>query len=103
MGAADGNFCLLFVVHAELVSGFEPGNDFANLIDVDDETAVSAPEERGVELIEELLDGAALRLTFELLRDDANDSFADLGETDLCLINEEQAASCLNDELGGLR
>ena len=47
MGAADGDFGLALVVHAELVTGFEPGDDFADVVEVDDESAMSAPEEGG--------------------------------------------------------
>ena len=77
LGAADGDFSLLLVVHAELVAGLEPGHDFADLVDVDDEASVGAPEASRVEQLEQLLKGAALGLALEDSRDDANDSFID--------------------------
>ena len=103
MGAADGDFGLALVVHAELVTGFEPGDDFADVVEVDDESAMSAPEEGGVEEVEELLEGAALGVAFKGLGDDADDAFVDGGEADVGLIDEEQAALGLDDEAGGLR
>ena len=103
MGAADGDLGLALVVHAELVTGLEPGDDFANVVEVDDEAAMSAPEEGGVEEVEELLEGAALGVAFKGLGDDADDAFVDGGEADVGLIDEEQAALGLDDEAGGLR
>lgn len=102
MGAADGDLGLLFVVHAELVTGFEPGDDFADVVEVDDEAAMGAPEEGGVEEVKQLLEGAALGVAFKGLGDDADDAFIDGGEADVGLIDEEQAALGLDDEAGGL-
>ena len=48
LGAAYGDFGLLAIVHAELVAGFEPGDYFADVLDVDDEGAVGSPELLGV-------------------------------------------------------
>ena len=59
LGATDGDLGLLLVVHAELVAGLEPGHDFADLVDVDDETAMGPPEARRIEEFEEFLKGAA--------------------------------------------
>ncbi len=101
LGTADGDFRLLFVVHAELVAGFEPGNDFADVVDVDDVAAVGAPEEVGVEEFEELFEGAALGVAFDGGGDDADGAVFDGGEADLGLVDEEQAALHLDDELAG--
>lgn len=60
------------------------------------------PEDRGVELIQKLLNGSTFRLTFELLRDDANDALIYFCEADFSLINQKEAAAGLNDEFGWL-
>ncbi len=44
LSAADGNLGLLFVVHSKLVGTFEPGNDFADAVDVDQVGAMGSPE-----------------------------------------------------------
>jgi len=92
---------LFAVVHAELVAGFEPGDDFADVVDVDDVAAVGAPEEAGVEEFKEFFEGAALGVAFESGGDDANGAVFDGGETDLGLVDEKQAAVYLDDELAG--
>ena len=50
MDAADGDFGGLFVVHADLEARFEPGDYFADAVDVDQVRAVDAPEDLGVEV-----------------------------------------------------
>src|SRR5579863_3307577 len=99
LGAADGDLGLLLVVHAQLVAGLEPGHDFADLVDIDDEAAMSAPEARWVEQLKQLLEGAAFGLAFEGARDNANDALVDGGEADVGLIDKQQAALRLHDEL----
>src|SRR5579871_1267521 len=44
LSTADRDLSLLLVVHPKLVRTFEPGNDLANAVDVDQVGAVSAPE-----------------------------------------------------------
>jgi len=44
LSTADGNLGLFLVVHPQLVRAFEPGNDFANAVDIDQVGTVSAPE-----------------------------------------------------------
>ena len=44
LGAADGDFALLLVVHAQLVGTLEPGDDFFDAIDIHQERTVRAPE-----------------------------------------------------------
>ena len=101
MGTADGDFRLFSVVHAELVAGFEPGDDFADMVDVDDEAAVGAPEEMGVEELEELFEGAAFGVAFEGGGNDADGAVLDGCEADVGLVDEEQAGLDLNDQLAG--
>ena len=52
LGAADGDFGLLLVIHAQLVGTLEPGDDLADVIDIDEEGAVGAPELAGIEIVE---------------------------------------------------
>ena len=103
LGAAYGDLCLFLVIHAELVSGFKPRDDFSDLIDVDDEAAVCAPEDRRIELIQEFLDRSALGLALELMCHDANDALIDFSEADFGLIDEQESAARLHYELGGVR
>jgi hypothetical protein len=42
--ARDGNFGLFLVVHFDHEAGFEPRNDFLDVVDVDEIRAVGAPE-----------------------------------------------------------
>ena len=102
MVAADGDFGLFGVVHAELVAGLEPGDDFADVLDVDDEGAVGAPEGLGVELVDELFEGAAVGVAFDAGGDDADLAFVDGGEADLALIDEEKTVLGADDDLSGL-
>lgn len=44
LSAANGNLGLLLVVHPQLVGTLEPGNDFANAVDIHQVGAVGAPE-----------------------------------------------------------
>jgi hypothetical protein len=44
LGAADGNLGLFLIVHPQLVGTFEPGDDFADAVDVHEVGAMSAPK-----------------------------------------------------------
>src|ERR1700693_2231271 len=44
LSPADRNLGLLLVVHAQLVGAFEPGNDFADAVDVHQVGAVGPPK-----------------------------------------------------------
>jgi hypothetical protein len=44
LSPADGNLALLLVVHAQLVGALEPGNDFANPVDIHQIGAVGPPK-----------------------------------------------------------
>ena len=101
MGAADGDLGFFGVVHAELVAGFEPGHDLADVLDVDDEGAVGAPECFGIELVHELFEGAAVGLALDATGDDGDGAAFDGGEADLALVDEEQAAEGADDDLAG--
>lgn len=106
MGAAYWNLGLLFVVHAELVGAFEPGNDLADVILVYEERTVRAPEEVGIEIFEELFEGAAVGLAFHAevaAGGDTDDAVFDGGETDVFGIGEEKASGGLDENFCGGR
>src|SRR6266403_3337442 len=52
LGPAHGNFCLLLVVHSQLVGTLEPGDDFLDAVDVHQVGAVGAPEKIGIEAVQ---------------------------------------------------
>src|ERR1700754_2985280 len=56
LNPAHRNFGLPAIVHFELEARFEPGNHFADLVDVDQERAVHTPEKVGIEVRLQLLD-----------------------------------------------
>ena len=64
------------------------------------EAAMRAPEQSRVQLLEKFFERAAFRLSFEGLRDHADDAFVDGREADLRLVDQEQAALRLHDEPG---
>ena len=68
LGAADWNFGLFLVVQAQLIRAFEPGNDFLDPVNVYQERTVGAPEEIGIEAIQQFLEGAAVGLPFHAVR-----------------------------------
>src|ERR1700721_2903605 len=66
--AAYRNLGLLLICHPQLIGALEPRHDFANLVNVDQERSVRAPEHRRIEQIEQLVERAALRLPFQRRR-----------------------------------
>ena len=62
LGAADGDFGLLAVVHLQLIGAFEPGDHFFDAVDVDEMRAVDAPEDVRIKVALEILDGAEVGL-----------------------------------------
>ena len=69
MLAGDGDFGLFFVVHFEHEAGFEPGDDFLDVVDVDEIGAVRAPEGIGIESGEEFFEGAVVARCLRLRLD----------------------------------
>jgi len=49
LSAADWNLALLLIVHAQLVGTLEPGNHFANTVDIYQVGAVSPPEQARIQ------------------------------------------------------
>ncbi len=62
---------------------------------------MGAPETYGVEQFEKLFQSAAFGLALENARNDANNTLVNGSEANIGLIDEQQAALRLHDELGG--
>jgi len=101
LGAGYGNFGVFAVVHAEQVAGFEPGDDFADVFNVDEVGAVGAPEGGGVDLVGELFDGAAVGEAFQGCGDDGDVAFLDGGEADVVLVDEQETLAVAHDDFAG--
>jgi hypothetical protein len=91
LGAADGDFGLFFVVHFEHVAGFEPGDDFFDVVDVDEEGAVRAPEGVGLETVVEFFESAVVGAAFDVASGDRDEAVLDAGEDEVFGIDEEEA------------
>jgi len=102
MGAADGDFALLLVVHAQDVAGFEPGHDFLDVIDVDQPGAVHAPENFGIELGLQLLDGAVVGGALDVARGHVDAAVVDVGVDYVSRIDQQHALLRAEEKLGGL-
>src|SRR5271156_2388349 len=77
--ARDGNFAGALVVHFQDVAGLEPGDDFLDVVDVDEVGAVGAPEAIGVEGGGKLLDGAVVGDAFEVAGENGDGAVLDGG------------------------
>lgn len=84
----DGDFGGFFVVHFEHEAGFEPGNDFADVVDVDEKGAVRAPEGVGVECGVEFLEGAVVGGAFEVFGGDGDQAAFDGSEDEVFGVDE---------------
>lgn len=103
MLAGDGDFGLFFVVHFEHEAGFEPGDDFLDVMDVDEIGAVRAPEGVGIERGEEFFEGAVVGGAFGFLGSDGDEAAFDGGEDEIAGIDEEHALLGADEDFGGLR
>ena len=103
MLAGDGDFGRFFVVHFEHEAGFEPGDDFPDVVDVDEEGAVGTPERVGVERGVEFLEGAVVGGAFEFLGGDGDEAAFDGGEDEVFGVDEEHALLGPDEDFGGLR
>src|SRR5215469_4111142 len=105
LGAADGNFGLLFVVHAQLVRALEPGDDFLDAVDINEIGPVRPPEDVGVEALQKLLERPAVRLAFHAVGAGGRDrdhTIFDGGEANFFLIDQEQPSRGLQQDFRGL-
>jgi hypothetical protein len=101
--AGDGDFGGFFVVHFEHEAGFEPGDDFLDVVDVDEKRAVGAPERVGVEGGVEFFQGAVVGGAFEFLGGDGDEAAFDGGEDEVLGVDEEHALLGADEDFGGLR
>src|SRR5215469_15225662 len=80
---ADGDFHLLFVIHAELVGALEPGDDFLNTIDIDQVGAVRPPKQIGIQAVQQFFERTAIRLPFHAVG--AAGNYCDDAVLDRCI------------------
>jgi hypothetical protein len=100
--AGDGDFGGFFVVHFEHEAGFEPGDDFADVMDVDKIRAVGAPEGVGVEGGVKFLEGAVVGGTFEVSGGDGDEAPFDGSEDQVLGVDEEHALLGADQDFAGL-
>jgi len=89
--ARDGDFRLFFVVHFEHEAGFEPGDDFLDVMDIDKIRAVRAPEGFLRQRLEEFIEGAVVGGAFEVPGGDRDEAALDAGENEIFGIDQEKA------------
>src|ERR1700735_357942 len=102
LGARDGNFARALVVHFEHVAGLEPGDDFLDVVDIDEVRAVRAPETIGVEGGGKLLDGAVVGDAFEVARENGDGAVLDGRVNHVVGIHQEHAFLGFYEELNWL-
>src|ERR1700742_4678822 len=100
--SAHRNLRLLLIIHAQLIAALEPRHNFLDVIDIHNIGAMRPPEDRRIEQIEQFFQRSAFRLPFERRRHHGNYAFVDRGETDIFLINEQQAALRLQNDLSAM-
>jgi len=101
--AGDGDFGGFFVVHFEHEAGFEPGDDFLDVVDVDEIGAVRAPERIGVEGGVEFLKGAVVGGAFEILGGDGDEATFDGGEDEILGVHQKHALLGADENFAGRR
>ena len=102
MLARDGDLGLFFVIHFEHEAGFEPRNDFLDVVDVDEVGAMGAPEGIVVEGGVEFFEGAVVGGTFGVFGDDGDDTAIDGGEDKVGGIHQKHALLGANKDFCGL-
>ena len=100
--ARDRDFGLLFVVHFEHEAGLEPGHHFLDVVNVDEEGAVRAPERFLVEGAEEFLEGAIVGSAFDIFGDDGNEAAFDGSEDEIARIDKKHALLGAHKDFGGV-
>src|SRR5882672_670082 len=99
LGAAYGDFGGALVGHFQHVAGFEPGDDFLDVVDVDQVGAVRAPEKFRVERRLELFDRAVIGGALDLAGNYRDGAVFDRGEEDVVGIHQEEALLRFHQEL----
>jgi hypothetical protein len=101
--AGDRDFGLFFVVHFEHEAGLEPGNHFLDVMDVDEEGPVRAPEGFGVERGEEFVEGAVVGGAFGVFGGDGDEAAFDGGENQIARIDKKHALLGTDENFRRLR
>ncbi len=99
--AGDGDFGLFFVVHFQHEAGFEPGDDFLDVVDVDEIGAVGTPEGFGLESGEEFFQGAVVGGAFDFFGGDGDEAAFDGGEDEVFGVDQEHALLGSDEDFGG--
>jgi len=100
--AGNGDFGGLLVVHFEHEAGFEPGNHFLDVVDVDEIGAMGAPEGFGVEGGVEFVKGTIVGGAFDVFGDDGDEAAFDGSEDEIGGIDEQHALLRADEDFGGL-
>jgi hypothetical protein len=101
--AGDGDFRLFFVVHFDHEAGFEPGNDFLDVVDVDEIGAVRAPERVGGEGFVKFFEGAVIGRAFDIASSDGDEATFDGSEDEIFGVDEEHTLLGTDEYFVGLR
>jgi len=101
--AAHGDFGVFLVVHFEHEAGFEPGNNFFDVVDVDEIGAVGAPEGVGIQRGEEFVEGAIVGGAFHVFGSDGDEAAVDGSEDEVGGVDEEHALLGADEDFGRLR
>jgi len=100
--AGDGDFGLFFVVHFDHEAGFEPGNDFLDVVDVDEIGAVGTPKRVGGEGFVKFFEGAVVGGAFDIAGGDRDEAAFDGGEDEVFGVDEEHALLRTDEDFVGL-
>ena len=102
MLSGDGDFGLFFVVHFDHEAGFEPGNDFLDVVDVDKIGAVRTPKRIGGEGFVKFFEGAVVGRAFDIARGNRDEAAFDGGKDEVFGVDEEHALLRTDEDFIGL-
>ena len=101
--AADGDFRVLAVGHTELVGAFEPGDNFFDVVDIDQVGAVDPPEKRRVQIGLKFLDGPVIGLAFQVLAHQRDEAILNGREDEIVGVQQEQPVGAAHQQFALLR
>ncbi len=102
MLAGDRDFGLFFVVHFDHEAGFEPGNDFLDVMNVDEIRAMRSPEGVGGKRFVKFFEGAVVGRAFDIARGDRDEAAFDGGKDEVFGVDEEHALLRTDEDFIGL-
>src|SRR5205807_7968483 len=103
LAAADGNFGLLFVAHFPHVSGLEPRHHFLDVMNVDEEGAMRAPERVRIKRGGQFIECAIVRSAFHVLGHDGDVAFLNGSPDQIFGVHKQQALLRFHQNLHRLR